>query len=114
MSLQESSQRIRGIAAVSEGSYVQTDLGITVNDEGTRNIISETFGVIKQNLAAIWFSTGLDPNVNNAYASTMMDPNQCIEVQGKRFYPHPGVGNMRAYNEMGNPSSGCFTMHTLA
>ena len=43
----------------------------------------------------------------------MTDPNQCIEVQGRKFYPHPGVGNLQAYNELGNPSGGCFTLHTM-
>ena len=36
------------------------------------------------------------------------------EIQGKKFYQHPGVGNLRPYNDMGNPAGGCFTMHTMA
>ena len=44
----------------------------------------------------------------------VIDPNQCIEIQGKKFYQHPGVGSLQPYNEMGNPAGGCFTMHTLA
>ncbi len=101
-------------AAASADNYVRADLGIKRTDEETSNIISSTFGIIKNNLEALWYSVGLDPNVNAAYERTMTDPNQCIEVQGKKFYPHPGVGNLQAYNEAGNPSGGCFSMQTLA
>jgi len=101
-------------ASVTTDNYVTTNFGIQVTDEETRNVISATFGVIKNNLEALWYSVGLDPNVNVAYQKTMMDPNQCIEVRGRKFYPHPGVGNLRAYNDSGNPSGGCFSMQTLA
>ncbi len=100
--------------AANAESYVQADFGIKRTDEETQNVISSTFGVIKNNLEALWYSVGLDPNVNIAYEKTMTDPNQCIEVQGKKFYPHPGVGNLQAYNEAGNPAGGCFSMQTLA
>ena len=100
--------------SISGDNYVTSDLRIDNTDEETRNVISSTFGVIKNSLDALWYSVGLDPNVNIAYEQMMTDPNMCIEVQGKKFYPHPGVGNLRAYNEAGNPSGGCFTMQTLA
>lgn len=105
---------INQVAATNENNYVSTDLGIKSTNEETRNVISSTFGMIKNNLEAFWYSVGLDPNVNNAYEKTMTDPSQCFEIQGKKFYQHPGVGNLKAYNEVGNPSGGCFTMHTLA
>ncbi len=105
---------INNVAATNDNVYVSTDLGIKPTNEETRNVISSTFGIIKNNLEAFWYSVGLDPNVNNAYETTMTDPNQCFEIQGKKFYQHPGVGNLHPYNEMGNPSGGCFTMHTLA
>lgn len=95
-------------------TYVQANFNIRKTDDETRNIISSTFGMIKNNLEALWYSVGLEPNVNIAYEKTMNDPNQCIEVNGKKFFPHPGVGNLRAYNEMGNPSGGCFSMQTMA
>lgn len=95
-------------------SYVTADLGIKRTDPETRNVVSATFGSFKNNFAALWYSVGLDPNVNIAYENTMNDPSLCIEVNGKKFYPHPGVGNLRAYNEQGNPSGGCFSMQTLA
>ncbi len=94
--------------------YITTDFGIRPTNEETANVISSTFGVIKNSLDALWYSVGLDPNVNMAYEKTIMDPNMSFEVNGKKFYPHPGVGNLRAYNEAGNPSGGCFTMQTLA
>jgi hypothetical protein len=100
-------------AATTE-TYVTTDLGIRKFDEETRNLVSSTFGMIKNNLEAFWYSVGFEPNVNIAYEKTINDPNNCIEVGGKKFYPHPGVGNLRAYNEMGNPSGGCFSMQTMA
>ncbi|MBR6722740.1 hypothetical protein IKL64_04735 [bacterium] len=95
-------------------TYVRADLGIKRTDEETKNVISSTFGMIKNNLEALWYSVGLDPNVNIAYENTMNDPNRCVEVNGKKFYHHPGVGNLRPYNEMGNPSGGCFSMQTMA
>ncbi len=101
-------------AAAAEGNYVPTAIEIDRSDDFQRKIISSTFGVIKNNiLQAFWYSTGLDANVNSAYTQVMTDPNQCIEVQGRKFYPHPGVGNLQAYNELGNPSGGCFTLHTM-
>lgn len=101
-------------AAINEENYVTTDLRIKKTDDETRNIISSTFGMIKNNLEALWYSVGLDPNVNMAYEKTMMDPNASFEVKGRKFYQHPGVGNLQPYNEAGNPSGGCFTMQTLA
>ena len=101
-------------ASATTDNYVKTDFGIKVTDEETKNVISATFGVIKNNLEALWYAVGLEPNVNVAYQKTMMDPNKCIEVRGKKFYPHPGVGNLRAYNENGNPAGGCFSMQTMA
>lgn len=101
-------------ANATTDNYVKTDFDIKVTDEETRNVMSATFGVIKNSMDALWYSVGLDPNVNIAYQKTMMDPSQCIEAQGKRFFPHPGVGNIRAYNEDGHPSGGCFSMQTLA
>ena len=101
-------------AASTDPQFVAVDLGIKKSDEETRNIISSTFGVIKNNIEAMWYAIGLEPNVNVAYQNTMTDPNSCIEVKGKKFYPHPGVGNLKAYNEAGNPSGGCFSMQTMA
>lgn len=114
MSDRRSIDAIRQTAASRDDNYIKTDLGIKRTDEETKNLISSTFGIIKNNLEAFWYSVGLDPNVNIAYEKTMTDPNASFEVQGKRFYPHPGVGNLKAYNEAGNPSGGCFTMQTLA
>ncbi len=104
---------IKEVSATTD-NYVKTDFGIKVTDNETRNIMSATFGVIKNNLEALWYAVGFEPNVNIAYQKTMSDPNQCIDVRGKKFYPHPGVGNLRAYNENGHPSGGCFSMQTMA
>lgn len=104
---------ITGVTATTD-NYVRTDFGIRVSDDETRNLISSTFGLLKNNLESLWYSVGLEPNVNIAYEKTMMDPSQCIEVGNKRFFPHPGVGNLKAYNEYGHPAGGCFSMQTLA
>lgn len=98
---------------VTNSFYKNVDLGIRSSDEETKNIISSTFGVIKNNLYAFWASVGFEPNVNTAYQNTMTNPNMATENNGKIYFPHPGVGNLKAYNETGNPSGGSFTLSTL-
>lgn len=110
---QSAIQDVTSVNARTE-NYVKTDFGIKVTDEETRNVISSTFGMLKNNLQSLWYSVGLEPNVNMAYEKTMMDPNQAIPVGDKTFFPHPGVGNLKAYNDAGNPAGGCFSMQTLA
>lgn len=110
----ESTDKVNRNVAQTAPQFVKVDLKIKRTDEETRNIVSATFGVIKNNVDAIWHAIGLEPNVNLAYQNMMSDPNNCIEVKGMKFYPHPGVGNLKAYNEAGNPSGGCFSMQTLA
>ena len=105
---------INRYSASQNPNFVKVDFGIRKTDDETRNIISSTFGVIKNNISALWNSVGLEPNVNMAYEQAMQDPNSAIEVKGKTFFPHPGVGNLQPYNEAGNPAGGCFTMQTLA
>lgn len=102
---------INNMAPLQESSYVPTDLGIKKTDPETNNLMSATFGIIKNTIEAFRYSTGLDPNVNYAYENQMA--NEGIEVEGKMFYQHPGVGNLRPYNELGNPSGGCFTLHAV-
>lgn len=107
-------EQVNRNAASTNPEFVEVKFNIERTDEETRNLISATFGIIKNNIEAIWNSTGLEPNVNTAYQTAMTNPDTCFEVKGKKFYPHPGVGNLKAYNEAGNPSGGCFTMQTLA
>lgn len=105
---------INRVSMIGADRYVTTDLGIRESNEETANIISATYGVLKNSLEALWYSVGLDPNVNVAYQKMMTDPDTRFEAMGRTFYPHPGVGNLKAYNEAGNPSGGCFSMQTLA
>lgn len=120
MSQNEKSKALNQVnnTAVSDGDlYTATPMGekISRTDPNTRTLISSTFGVIKNHiLEMLWLSTGFDPNVNYAYQVTMTDPNLCVEYSGRKFYQHPGVGAIKAYNDAGNPSQGCFTMHTMA
>ena len=102
-------------AAQDKDNYVKTNLKIDRNDEETQNLISTTFSIIKNNIHnALMYAIGTDPNVSIAYIKNEQDPNNCIVIGDKTLYKHPGVGMMQAYNEMGNPSGGVYTMHTIA
>jgi len=107
---------INRTAAATDNSYVRTDLGIRASNDETKNLISTTFGqYIKNNLEAFWGAVGLDPNVNIAYQKIMSDPNAAIDMGNNRVaYPHSAVGNLHAFNEVGNPRGGVFTMQTIA
>lgn len=102
-------------ATATTDNYVRTNLNIKATDDETRNLISATFGVIKNNiLQAFWNATGLDENVNIAFQQSMTDPSQSFEAHGKTYYAYPGgVGKLQAYNESGNPADGCFTMQVI-
>lgn len=101
--------------ATSTGAgYVKTDLGIKATNEETCNIISQTFGQFKNNIEAIWYGLGLEPNVTADLGKIMNDPNIGFEHDGRIYRPQSAVGNMRPNNEDGNPAGGCFTMTTLA
>lgn len=106
-------ESIKNISASSQEAYSNTDLGIQSYDEDTKNIMSSTFGVIKNNFMSFWYAIGLDPNVTNIYTQTMMDQNKAMTFNGNTYYPHPGVGNLHPYNESGHSSDGCFQFHTL-
>jgi len=106
-------QAINNLAAGSGTSYIPTNFGIEKTDEETRNIISSTFGAIKNNLDLLWNAIGLDPNVTNSYQQMINDPNSSMEYNGRIYRPHTGVGNLHPYNEMGNPSGGCFSLYTM-
>ena len=120
MSINEKSRALNQInlTAVADGSRYQADNlaeKIKPSDPETRNLISSTFGIIKNHiLELLGDSIGFDPNVNYAYQVSMTDPAQSIEYEGRVFYQHPGVGAIKAYNDAGNPSQGCFTMHAMA
>lgn len=101
-------------AAQNKENYVQTKLNIDKNDENTGNIISSTFSLIKSNIAnALMYAVGTDDNVSIAYIKNEQDPNATIQIGDKVLHKHPGVGLMQAYNEMGNPSGGVYTLHTI-
>ena len=69
--------------------------------------VSNTFGQLKKFVEGMFYCNGFSTNVSNAYYNAMNDPNEQINV-GDKVYQHPGVENLRAYNEMGNPAGGCF------
>lgn len=94
--------------------YIHTDLGIKPTDEETQNLTSSTFGQIKRDPDAKWYATGFAASVSRAYENLMNDPNTQINVGDKVFRPQSAVGNLRPYNESGNPSGGCFSLFTFA
>lgn len=97
----------RAQAASGEG-YESTTLNI---EQGT---VSATFGAITRNiLDAVLSGIGLDYNVSDGYAQVMSNPNNAIEMGGRIYYPHTGIGNLRPYNETGNPSGGCFSFYSM-
>jgi hypothetical protein len=113
MSDRRSIDAINSVAAGSSDNYVTTNLRIDRTDEETRNVISNTFGAIKNNLDMLWSAIGLDANVTYSYNQTLSNPDLAMEFNGRKYYPHTGVGNLRPYNEMGNPSGGCFSLYTM-
>ena len=84
-----------------------------INKIGMQNI-TKRIVELKKYADAMWYAIGLDPNVNRAYEGIMNDPNMQIAAGDKVYRPHPGVGNLRPYNESGHPAGGAFTMHTFA
>ena len=94
-------------AASGEG-YEITNLPI---EKGT---VAATFGAITKNiLDAVMQGIGLDYNVSDGYAQIITNPNNAIDVRGRKYYPHTGIGNLRPYNEDGNPSGGCFSFYSM-
>ena len=101
-------------AIATNSGYVQTDLGIRSTDEETQNLTSATFGQIKRDPNAPWYAIGFSASVTRAYEALMNNPNTEINVGDKSFRPQSPVGNLRPYNESGNPSGGCFSLFTFA
>lgn len=95
-------------AARPNNGYETTDLNIE------SGIVAATFGAITKNiLEAVMQGIGLDYNVSDGYAQIINNPNNAINVRGRMYYPHTGIGNLRPYNESGNPSGGCFSFYTM-
>lgn len=94
-------------AATGEG-YIQTNLN---PEQGS---IGATFGAIMKNIhEAVFGGIGLDANVSEGIAQIMANPNNAIEVKGRTYYPHTSIGNLRPYNDDGNPSGGCFSFYSM-
>lgn len=113
MSTHKTIDAINNFAAGNSDNYVTTNLRIDRTNEETRNIISNTFGAIKNNFNILWSAIGLDPNVTNSYQQVLSNPEMSMEFNGRRYYPHTGVGNLHPYNELGNPKDGCFSLYTM-
>ena len=106
-------QQVQSMATASGEGYISTNLGIT-NDEETRGILGATFGAITKNiLDIVWSGIGFDANVTAGYEDIMTNPDMAIQIKGRNYYPHPGIGNLLPYNEAGNPSGGVFSLYTM-
>ena len=93
--------------AATEGNYKS-------NPMNAGGLMKDTFSVIKNNLFnALQNAVGCDANVSIAFLRQQGDPNAGIQAGDRVLYPHPGVGMIHAYNELGNPSGGVYTLHTI-
>ena len=107
-------EKIKSMATATGEGYVSTNLGLNKADEETNGILGATFGAMTRNiLDIVWGAIGFDANVTAGYENVMTDPDQVIEINGRNYYPHPGVGNLMPYNEAGNPSGGVFSLYTM-
>lgn len=107
-------QQARNMATATGQSYIKTNLGISNNNEETNGILGATFGAMTRNiLDIVWSGIGFDANVTAGYEQIMTDPNQAIEINGRNYYHHPGIGNLHPYNESGSPSGGVFSLYTM-
>ena len=104
--------KIRNIIASSENSYRTVNLNKSGEDFGELN--RSTYSVLKRDVVNYaWNTEGTSVNVTNAIIASENDPSQFMEIEGKKLCQIPGVGIMRAYNELGNPSCGCRTFHMI-
>ena len=94
--------------AASGSGYESTNLNIE------RGAVAATFGAITKNiLDAVLMGIGLDLNVSDGYAQIITNPNNAIDVRGRKYYPHTGIGNLKPFNGDGNSSSGCFSFYSM-
>ena len=106
-------EQLKNMATASGEGYISTDLKIHQDGE-TNGILGATFGAMTKNiLDIVWGAIGFDANVTAGYEQIMTDPDQAIEIKGRNYYPHPGLGNLRPYNDAGNPSGGVFSLYTM-
>ena len=106
--------KFNNIATATGTTYVSTDLGIDKNNKETNGIVGATFEEKKKNiLDIVWGAIGFDANVTAGYEDIITDPNNAIEINGRNYYPHPGIGNLLPYNDAGNPSGGVFSLYTM-
>lgn len=98
--------------AASEGRYQHTDLGIRPANEETGNIISQTFGALKNSIEALWGgqTVGMDENVSFAVNSSLVDPEKSFSDGNRVFYEMSNVGHIACPEDDMIPY---FTMHTI-
>ncbi len=102
---------LKNIGAGSEGSYLKLNFGKNKAEFG--EAVRSTYSLLKQNPEYSWETEGTSANVTNAVLSSMNDPNQYMIMDDRKIMFPTGVGKLQAYNEMGNPSGGCWTYHMI-
>ncbi len=103
-------EAINRTSAADGGGYIQTEL----NPE--QGLVSSTYGTIKQSSHEISTSpesVGLDQNVSYAWANVMSDPNSAIVVRGKPYFQIPNLGFLKPYDNDGNSTMGCSSLHLI-
>ena len=101
-------ETVNRTSAAEGGGYIQTELN---PEQGT---LGATFGTIIRNIhEAVFCGVGFDMNVSEGYAQIMSNPNNAIDIKGRRYYPHSNIGSLKPFNSDGNPSSGCFSFYSM-
>ena len=104
-------EAINRTSAADGGGYIQTNL----NPE--QGMMGATFGAIVKNVHSMLFGlgefVGLDDNVSNGIAQSMSDPNNAIDVRGRKYYIIPPHGHIKVTNSDGNSSLGCCSFYTV-
>lgn len=96
-------------------AYQKTDLNIKKTDDETRNVISNTFGHLKNNIYALFQGTGLNENVTMDIYKISSDPNLSVQGQdGRVYYPQSLVGIQNPYTQEGNNRTGFYSQVYLA
>lgn len=102
-------------AAVRGESYQRIDLNIRKADDETRNVISNTFGHLKNNIYALFQGSGLNENVTMDIYKISSNPNLSVQGQdGRVYYPQSLVGIQNPYTQDGNLRTGLYSEVYLA
>lgn len=104
----------RAVEAINRTQAAEGNGYIKTNLNPERGSVGATFGALMKNIhEAVFGGIGFDANVSEGYAQIMSNPNNAIDVKGRKYYPHTSIGNLKPYNSDGNPSGGCFSLYMM-